>query len=79
MVKHERAMVSQELKAAVLARRAAGEPQHQIARRADLHPSVFSTLVNDVIPVRMGDERVIRIGAACGIPPERCFAPTGKR
>jgi hypothetical protein len=69
------AYVSQRLKLAVLARRASGQRQHQLARQAGLHPSVFSSLVNDIIPIRTDDPRVLKIAEVVGVPAEEAFEP----
>jgi hypothetical protein len=69
------AYVSQRLKLAVLERRAAGQRQHELARAAGLHPSVFSSLVNDIIPIRDQDPRVLKIAEVVGVSAEEAFAP----
>ena len=65
--------VSQKLRLAVWAKRAEGTKQHELARSAEVNLSVFSSLVNDHIPLRDNDERVLRIAKVLGIPPEEAF------
>jgi hypothetical protein len=65
--------VSQRLRSAVWAKRAEGVKQFQLAQAADVHPSIFSAIVCDIIPIQPNDERVIRIGAVVGLTPEQCF------
>jgi hypothetical protein len=67
------ATVSQKIRSAVWERRAAGEKQHSLARAADVDPATFSSLVNNIIPVRAGDERVLRIAAVLSIDPADAF------
>jgi hypothetical protein len=66
--------VSEKLRMEVLRRRANRVRQYQIARDANVHPSAMSAVLNSIIRVHPGDERVKRIGAAVGVPPEECFA-----
>ena len=75
------ATVSQKIRSAVWARRAAGEKQHQLARAADVDPATFSNLTNNIIPVKAGDPRVLRIAEVLGVPAEEAFTvqPEGKR
>jgi hypothetical protein len=67
--------VSQKIRSALWTRRAAGEKQHQLARQAGLHPSVFSSVVNDIIPIREGDPRVLAIAEVLGVPAAEAFTP----
>jgi hypothetical protein len=55
-----RATVSQKIRSAVWARRAAGDKVHHLAQLADVHPSIFSALVNDITPIKPGDPRVFK-------------------
>ena len=61
MAAAEYATVSSKIRLAVWARRATGDKVHQLARLADVHPSIFSALVNDIIPFQANDPRVSRI------------------
>ena len=65
--------VSSTLRAAVWAARASGRKQHVLARAAGLPPTVFSAVINDIVPVRAGDERVLRIAAIVGVRPSEAF------
>jgi plasmid maintenance system antidote protein VapI len=65
--------VSERLKLELLQRRAQGVRQYRIARDAGVHPTVVSALINGALPIRDGDERVIRIGAILGFQPKDCF------
>jgi transcriptional regulator with XRE-family HTH domain len=66
--------VSSALRAAAWARRAQGQKQADLARAANLHPTTFSALVNDLIPIQPGDERVLRIAAAVNVRPRDAFS-----
>jgi hypothetical protein len=70
--------VSHKLRSAVWARRAAGDKQHELARAADVHPSIFSALVNDITPIKAGDPRVLRIAAVLGVSAEDAFTERSK-
>jgi hypothetical protein len=61
------------LKAEVRRRRAEGERQHQIARRARVHPTTVSALLNDALPVAAGDIRVLRLANELGLEESECF------
>ncbi len=50
------------------------KPQYKIAMQAGIHPNMLSKLVNGAIPIRPGDERVIRVGEVLGLSPEEVFA-----
>jgi hypothetical protein len=71
--------VSHKIRSAVWARRAAGDKQHHLARLADVHPSIFSALVNDITPIRAGDPRVLRIAEVLGVPASEAFTVTPDR
>jgi hypothetical protein len=75
--------VSHKIRSAVWARRAAGDKVHQLARLAAVHPSIFSGLVNDITPIKVGDPRVLRIAEVLGVPATEAFTVTldrhGKR
>ena len=65
--------VSQKLKLASLEARCRGFRQYQQAAGAGLHQTVFSSLVNDIRPVRPNDPRVIAIGKVLGLEAVDCF------
>jgi lambda repressor-like predicted transcriptional regulator len=67
-------MVSRKLIAAVkLSHRRA----YEIAHEAGLHPSTLSRLLVGIDKVYPGDERILRVGKAVGIPAEECFEEIG--
>ena len=71
--------VSPKLRSALWARRAAGDKQYQLARAADVDPSIFSALLNDIIPLRQDDPRVLRIAEVLGVPADEAFTVTPDR
>lgn len=50
------------------------QPQYRIAQAAGIHPNLLSKLIHNAIPIRPGDERVIRVGEVLGLSPEEVFA-----
>jgi transcriptional regulator with XRE-family HTH domain len=67
-------MVSDALRRAVADLRSRGVRQYELARDLGIHPSLISHLVNGSIPIRPHDERVLRLAAALGVPPDQAFA-----
>lgn len=67
--------VSERLRLELLKARARGVRQYEIARSANVHPVVLSTLVNSMTPIRDGDPRVVRIGKVLGLTEDECFEP----
>lgn len=63
-------MVSQKLKNAVKTNL---EPAYRIAQKANLSQSMMSQLLNGIVDVKPGDERVIRIGRVLGLEESECF------
>jgi hypothetical protein len=63
-------MVSQKLKNAVKTNL---EPAYKIAQKANLSQSMMSQLLNGIVDVKHGDERVIRIGKVLGLEESECF------
>jgi hypothetical protein len=59
---------------ALLQARCDGRRQYEIANAAKIHPTILSSLINDIRPVRADDPRVIAIGAALGLQPSECFS-----
>ncbi len=47
--------------------------QYEIARRADIHPTILSAILHGAIGVRRDDARVARVAAVLGLRPENCF------
>jgi transcriptional regulator with XRE-family HTH domain len=71
--------VSQKIRSALWAKRAAGEKQYHLARKADVDPSTFSALVNDIVQVKPDDPRVLRIAEVLGVPAAEAFTITPDR
>jgi hypothetical protein len=71
--------ISAELRAAVWAKRAAGIKQAQLASLAGLHPTTFSQVVCDLVPLQADDPRVLKIAAICDVPAERAFTRERER
>jgi transcriptional regulator with XRE-family HTH domain len=69
--------VSSTLRTAVWARRAAGDKQADLARAAHVHPTTFSALINDLVPIQPGDERVLRIAAVVNVRASDAFSVIG--
>ena len=67
--------VSEQARAEVLRRRMGGERQYHIAKRAHLHPTVLSAMLNRMWPIEPTDARVIRLAGVLGLTPEACCAP----
>lgn len=56
----------------------AGIPRATIATWGGVHPTAVSQYLHGAVPVRYGDARIVRIGAALGVPADACFvAPAG--
>lgn len=71
-------MISPQLLNAYWSRRRQGDRAYRLAQQAGVHPSVFSALLNESVPVRRGDQRVVRIGEVLGVPADQCFADEHK-
>ena len=63
--------ISHELRRRVFEPRMLGERQYALARRAGLHPSLVSHILNGSKPIRHGDRRVERLAAAVGLPSDQ--------
>ena len=63
-------MVSKKLKDAV---RTSDKKAYIIAQEADMHPTMLSQLINDILNIQDNDERVIAVGKVLGLKPEDCF------
>jgi len=48
-------------------------PQYQIANRANVNPALLSKWVIGAQSVKIGDERLVRVGALLGLKPEEIF------
>jgi len=46
---------------------------YQIAHEAGLHPSTLSRIINGIEQIRVGDARVIRVGAVVGVAEAELF------
>jgi hypothetical protein len=53
--------------------RSSDKKAYQIAQEAGLHFSTISQIINKIVNVKQGDQRVIAIGRVLGINPEDCF------
>jgi hypothetical protein len=62
-----------KLRREVMLLRSRGVRQYELARRARVHPTILSALLNAAIPIRRGDERVVRIGEIVGVSAVDCF------
>ena len=49
------------------------KPHYQIAHEAEIHPSMVSQIINGIVKVEKGDQRVIRIGKIIGLSETECF------
>jgi hypothetical protein len=65
--------VSNKIRVELLFHRARGVRSYEIARQANVHPTILSNLINGALPIKAGDPRVVRIGAALGITAGECF------
>jgi hypothetical protein len=72
-------MISPHLLDAYWRARQNGRRAYQLAQEANLNPSVFSALLNESVPVRMGDPRVVRIGRVLGVSENECFIESSLR
>ena len=62
----------------VLSQRVLSELRARVAgdtRRAGLHPTTLSHILNDALPLRVGDVRV-GTGTELRLQPEECFTPS---
>jgi transcriptional regulator with XRE-family HTH domain len=64
---------SDTLRRAILAERARGVRQYEIARKADLHPTVLSAIASGAIPIRATDPRIARLADVLGVSVDDCF------
>ena len=47
--------------------------QWEFAKLVNVNPSTLSNWLNNVVKVRHGDERIVRIGKALGLTAAECF------
>lgn len=66
---------SPQLRLAVLRKRASGVRQHQIARAAEMHPTILSSILSGGLPITDRDPRVLRLAMVLGLSPDDCVAP----
>jgi len=71
--------VSSRLRLEMLRQRCNGVRQYDVARAAGLHPTTVSSLLNDIVPLREHDPRVLAIGRVLGVPDAECFEPIAER
>jgi hypothetical protein len=62
--------ISRDFKIAV---RMADKPAWQIAIKAGVHPNVLSKIMSGALPIRKGDDRVLRIARVLGLSERMCF------
>jgi hypothetical protein len=65
--------VSKKLKLELLKRRAAGAKQYEIAKSAKVHPTILSSLINDALPLKDDDQRVLRLAVVLGVAARHAF------
>lgn len=54
----------------------AGISRAELSRWAGgIHPTQLSQFIHGAVPVRFGDPRLVRLGAALGVNPGDCFTP----
>ena len=63
-------MISKKLKNAV---KLSDLRSYEIAQRAGIHPATLSQLINEIVPVKLSDPRVIAVGRIFGFAAEECF------
>jgi transcriptional regulator with XRE-family HTH domain len=64
-------MLSHELRVAI---KLSPNRQYELAQVAGVHPTTLSSWVNNIVPVRDGDPRVLKLAAILGVPANRAFA-----
>lgn len=65
--------ISETLRRQIFERRMAGERLYVIARRAALHPTLVSHLLNGSKPIQQDDPRVHRLADAVGVPADQAI------
>ena len=73
--------ISERLKAARWEWRASGKKQFELARLAQVDPTVLSGIFTGAVPItKEQDPRVLRIAAVLNVPPTQAFEkPTRRR
>lgn len=75
-----RAALHPDLIAAIRDAQRRGYSMRQLAAwGGELGRSHLSQFVNGLEPVRWNDARILRLGAALGVPPSRCFVASEER
>jgi len=49
------------------------EPAYRIAQMAGVNPTTLSKLINGAEPVRLDDDRILRVGRILGLAPDEVF------
>ncbi len=49
------------------------EPAYRIAQMAGVNPTTLSKLINGAEPVRLDDDRILRVGRILGLEPDQVF------
>jgi plasmid maintenance system antidote protein VapI len=65
--------VSVRLKDEIWRRRRAGVRQYKLAQAVELHPTLLSMMLNDMLRLAPNDARVIKLGKFLGLQPDECF------
>lgn len=68
-------MISEAFLLATYAFRARGGRLYRLALDAKMTPPELSAILHGARPIRSGDPRIIKVGAALGLDPSQCFAP----
>jgi hypothetical protein len=66
-------MLSDRLRQKILEERSRGVRQYEIARRAEIHPTVLSALLSGAIPAKRNDARVLAVARVLGLDADVCF------
>lgn len=65
-------MISPELRTAIKLSRI---PAYRFAQVAGVHPSTLSQWMNGILPVKDGDDRVLKLAELLGVAAEHAFSP----
>ena len=49
------------------------DPAYRIAQMAGVNPTTLSKLINGAEPVRLDDDRILRVGRILGLEPDQVF------
>lgn len=54
------------------------EPAYRIARKAGIHHTTLSRLINGIEPIKPDDPRIVAVGRVLGLSAEDCFEHSNK-